>query len=66
MGNLRCISRLHRTMTRPFFTHDRIGHFEIFDRHADHAIGLAKERFRAGLAIDFQVRAPLTWCFDIC
>ncbi|KAG1763959.1 cytochrome P450 [Suillus occidentalis] len=46
--------KLHRTMTRPFFTHDRIGHFEIFDRHADHAIGLAKERFRAGLAIDFQ------------
>ncbi|KAG2143714.1 cytochrome P450 [Suillus clintonianus] len=46
--------KLHRTMTRPFFTHDRIGHFEIFDRHADHAIALAKERFRAGLAIDFQ------------
>ncbi|KAG1751877.1 cytochrome P450 [Suillus lakei] len=46
--------KLHRTMTRPFFTHDRIGHFEIFDRHADHAIALAKERFRMGLAIDFQ------------
>ncbi|KAG2062786.1 cytochrome P450, partial [Suillus decipiens] len=50
----RCISRLHRTMTRPFFNHDRISHFDIFDRHADHAITLAKERFRAGLAIDFQ------------
>ncbi|KAG2139815.1 cytochrome P450, partial [Suillus bovinus] len=48
------IWKLHRTMTRPFFTHDRISHFEIFDRHADHAIALAKERFRAGLAIDFQ------------
>ncbi|KAG1738016.1 cytochrome P450 [Suillus lakei] len=46
--------KLHRTMTRPFFTHDRIGHFEIFDRHADHTIALAKERFRVGLAIDFQ------------
>ncbi|KAG2143715.1 cytochrome P450 [Suillus clintonianus] len=46
--------KLHRTMTRPFFTRDRISHFEIFDRHADHAIALAKERFRAGLAIDFQ------------
>ncbi|KAG2063571.1 cytochrome P450 [Suillus decipiens] len=45
---------LHRTMTRPFFTHDRISHFDIFDRHGDHAITLAKERFRAGLAIDFQ------------
>ncbi|KAG0701642.1 cytochrome P450 [Suillus ampliporus] len=30
--------KLHRTMTRPFFTHDRISHFDIFDR----------------LAIDFQ------------
>ncbi|KAG1750532.1 cytochrome P450 [Suillus paluster] len=46
--------KLHRTMTRPFFTHDRISHFEIFDRHADHAIALAKERFRMGVAIDFQ------------
>ncbi|KAG1750552.1 cytochrome P450 [Suillus paluster] len=46
--------KLHRTMTRPFFTHDRISHFDIFDRHADHAIALAKERFRMGLAIDFQ------------
>ncbi|KAG2355525.1 cytochrome P450 [Suillus spraguei] len=51
---VKCISRLHRTMTRPFFNHDRISHFDIFDRHADHAITLAKERFRAGLAIDFQ------------
>ncbi|KAG2131949.1 cytochrome P450 [Suillus cothurnatus] len=48
------IWKLHRTMTRPFFTQDRISHFEIFDRHADHAIALAKERFTAGLAIDFQ------------
>ncbi|KAG1809092.1 cytochrome P450 [Suillus subaureus] len=48
------IWKLHRTMTRPFFTHDRISHFEIFDRHADHAIVLAKERFRAGLTVDFQ------------
>jgi hypothetical protein len=46
-------------MTRPFFAHDRISHFEIFDRYADHAIALAKERFRAGLAIDFQVRLSL-------
>ncbi|KAG2354435.1 cytochrome P450 [Suillus spraguei] len=48
------IWKLHRTMTRPFFNHDRISHFDIFDRHADHAITLAKERFRAGFAIDFQ------------
>ncbi|KAH7926999.1 cytochrome P450 [Leucogyrophana mollusca] len=44
----------HRTMTRPFFNRDRIGHFDIFDRHADQAVNLMKERFRSGLAIDFQ------------
>ena len=43
-------------MTRPFFTHDRISHFDIFDRHADKAIALMNERLRVGLAIDFQVR----------
>ncbi|KAG2105762.1 cytochrome P450 [Suillus discolor] len=53
-GNLRRAFRLHRTMTRPFFTHDRISHFEIFDRHANRAIALAKDRFRMDLAIDFQ------------
>ncbi|KAG1903101.1 cytochrome P450 [Suillus fuscotomentosus] len=46
--------KLHRTMTRPFFTHDRISHFEIFDRHASRAIALAKDRSRMDLAIDFQ------------
>ncbi|KAG1800354.1 cytochrome P450 [Suillus plorans] len=47
-------SMFHRTMTRPFFTHDRISHFEIFDRHANRAIALAKDRSRMDLAIDFQ------------
>ncbi|OAX32011.1 cytochrome P450 [Rhizopogon vinicolor AM-OR11-026] len=46
--------KLHRTMTRPFFTHDRISHFDIFDRHADQAIALMNQRFRVGMAIDFQ------------
>ncbi|KAH7927164.1 cytochrome P450 [Leucogyrophana mollusca] len=46
--------KLHRSMTRPFFTHDRIGHFDIFDRHADESIRLMNERFRSGFAIDFQ------------
>ncbi|KAG1862400.1 cytochrome P450 [Suillus tomentosus] len=46
--------KLHRTMTRPFFTHDRISHFEIFDRHASRTIALAKDRSRMDLAIDFQ------------
>ncbi len=58
-------------MTRPFFTRDRISHFELFERHAgtkhypppsmltpfpvDHAIAKIKERHRDGYAIDFQV-----------
>ncbi|OBZ78435.1 hypothetical protein A0H81_02009 [Grifola frondosa] len=37
--------KFHRSMTRPFFTRKRISHFEIFDRHADHAISKMKERF---------------------
>ncbi|KAF8055213.1 cytochrome P450 monooxygenase pc-1 [Lyophyllum atratum] len=46
--------KFHRSMTRPFFTRDRISDFELFDRHADTAIALVKERMRNGQAIDFQ------------
>ncbi|RDX53659.1 cytochrome P450 monooxygenase pc-3 [Lentinus brumalis] len=46
--------KFHRTMTRPYFTRDRISHFEMFDRHADLAIKKMKERFRGGHALDFQ------------
>ncbi|EJD03502.1 cytochrome P450 monooxygenase pc-1 [Fomitiporia mediterranea MF3/22] len=46
--------RFHRSMTRPFFSKDRISHFEIFGRHADEAIGLLKARVREGQAVDFQ------------
>ncbi|KAG6377923.1 cytochrome P450 [Boletus reticuloceps] len=48
------IWKLHRSMARPFFNIDRISHFDIFDRHAETTIALMKERFRAGLAVDFQ------------
>ncbi|KAG2133190.1 cytochrome P450 [Suillus bovinus] len=51
--------KLHRTMTRPFFNHDRMSHFEIFDRHVNRTIALAKERFKMDLAIDFQVGLQL-------
>ncbi|KDQ49955.1 hypothetical protein JAAARDRAFT_142639 [Jaapia argillacea MUCL 33604] len=44
----------HRSMTRPFFSRDRISHFDIFDRHAEAAITRMKERLNAGYAIDFQ------------
>lgn len=43
-------------MTRPFFSKDRISHFDIFDRHAADAIKQVKERMRQGYAVDVQVR----------
>jgi hypothetical protein len=45
-------------MTRPFFTKDRISHFENFDRHADEAIYQLKTRLNEGYAVDIQVRSP--------
>lgn len=47
-------------MTRPFFSKDRIGHFDIFERHADDAIQQAKVRIHAGYAVDFQVPFNIT------
>ena len=41
-------------MTRPFFSKDRITHFEMFDRHAEVAINQMKNRFQEGFAVDFQ------------
>ncbi|KAG2745878.1 cytochrome P450 [Suillus brevipes Sb2] len=46
--------KFHRSMTRPFFSHDRISHFNTFDRHAEGAITQMKARFRAGYPVDFQ------------
>jgi hypothetical protein len=47
--------RFHRSMTRPFFTKDRISHFENFDRHADEVIHQLKTRLNEGYAVDIQV-----------
>ncbi|KAH9834523.1 cytochrome P450 [Rhodofomes roseus] len=44
----------HRAMTRPFFSKDKISHFELFDKRADLAIKKMCHRFRSGAAIDFQ------------
>ncbi|KAJ7115327.1 cytochrome P450 monooxygenase pc-1 [Mycena epipterygia] len=44
----------HRAMTRPYFTRDRVQHFEIFDRSAEKAIAHIKSRMREGYAVDFQ------------
>ncbi|KAH0579505.1 hypothetical protein H2248_002361 [Termitomyces sp. 'cryptogamus'] len=46
--------KFHRSMTRPFFTRDRISDFDLFDRHATTVFALIKERMRSGHAIDFQ------------
>ncbi|KAL1693554.1 cytochrome P450 [Schizophyllum commune] len=44
----------HRSMTRPFFTRDRIGDFDNFDRHASDAIAQLRTRLLEGLPVDFQ------------
>ncbi|KAF7315083.1 hypothetical protein MIND_00022500 [Mycena indigotica] len=44
----------HRSMTRPYFSRDRIQHFELFDAHTDRVITLIKRRMVEGHAIDFQ------------
>uniref|UniRef100_A0A0W0FZY7 SET domain-containing protein n=1 Tax=Moniliophthora roreri TaxID=221103 RepID=A0A0W0FZY7_MONRR len=46
--------KFHRQMTRPFFTRDRIVHFDIFDRHADAVLTQMKQRLRSGYPVDFQ------------
>ncbi|KAJ7103825.1 cytochrome P450 [Mycena epipterygia] len=46
--------KFHRGMTRPFFSRDKVEHFDIFDHHADAVIALMKERIRGGYSIDFQ------------
>ncbi|KAK2461124.1 hypothetical protein APHAL10511_006651 [Amanita phalloides] len=46
--------KFHRSMSRPAFVRARISDYEIFDRHANAAISLLKQRLREGYAIDFQ------------
>ncbi|EJD51740.1 cytochrome P450, partial [Auricularia subglabra TFB-10046 SS5] len=46
--------KFHRTMTRPFFTRERITDFEIFQRHADSAIAKIRERVRSGVPFNFE------------
>jgi len=48
------IWKFHRSMTRPFFNRDRISDFEIFEKHADDAIGQLKMRLKQGFPVDFQ------------
>ncbi|KAF8164833.1 cytochrome P450 [Crassisporium funariophilum] len=46
--------KFHRSMTRPFFSRERISHFDIFEAHADDALRQAAKRLAAGHPIDFQ------------
>ncbi|KAF8876291.1 cytochrome P450 monooxygenase pc-3 [Gymnopilus junonius] len=46
--------KFHQTMTRPFFTRERITDFDNFDMHMYRALDLAKHRLAEGHAIDFQ------------
>lgn len=47
--------KFHRSITRPFFSKERITDFEIFTRHADHAIALLKRiTLERGEAADIQ------------
>ena len=46
--------RFHRSMSRQFFTKDKISHFDNFDRHADLVISKLRDRLREGVAVDVQ------------
>ena len=47
--------RFHRAMTRPFFSRERISDFDIYDKHCDTTLQLAKTRLAEGYSFDFQV-----------
>ncbi|KAF5354121.1 hypothetical protein D9756_007165 [Leucocoprinus leucothites] len=44
----------HRSITRPFFTRDRVTDFDNFERHTQEALKRAKARLAKGYPIDFQ------------
>ncbi|KAF8960252.1 cytochrome P450 [Flammula alnicola] len=46
--------KFHRSMTRPFFTRERISDFEIYDRNCDLSLVTAKKRLAEGFSLDFQ------------
>ncbi|KAI0675255.1 cytochrome P450 monooxygenase pc-3 [Trametes maxima] len=46
--------KFHRSMARPFFSKDRISHFDTFDRHAQDALRQMRARMREGYAVDWQ------------
>ena len=43
-------------MTRPFFSRERISDFDIYDKHCDTTLQVAKARLAEGYPFDFQVK----------
>ncbi|KAH9913197.1 cytochrome P450 [Amylocystis lapponica] len=64
MKSMLGIGVFHRAMTRPFFSKDRISHFDIFEKHTEDAFKQMKARFREGHAVDWQVRLVSRFTLD--
>ncbi|KAK0200571.1 cytochrome P450, partial [Desarmillaria ectypa] len=61
--------KFHRSMTRPFFTRERITHFDLFDRHVDSAISKMKHRLHNGysdLMYRFTMDSATDFLFGSC
>ncbi|KAI6122904.1 cytochrome P450 [Pisolithus croceorrhizus] len=46
--------KFHRSMTRPFFSKDRVSHFDTFEKHTEDVLNQAKTRLQEGYPVDFQ------------
>ncbi|CAA7262232.1 unnamed protein product [Cyclocybe aegerita] len=46
--------KFHRSLTRPFFTRERLSDFDIYDRNGEKALTLARERLAQGHSVNVQ------------
>ncbi|KAF9523243.1 cytochrome P450 [Crepidotus variabilis] len=46
--------KFHRSMSRAYFSRDRISHFDNFEKHASDALNKEEKRLGEGYAFDFQ------------
>ncbi|KAF7301055.1 Glycosyltransferase family 39 protein [Mycena indigotica] len=46
--------KFHRSMTRPYFSRDRITDFDTFDKYSNDVLNLAVNRLREGYPVDIQ------------
>ena len=49
-------NNVYLTVTRPFFSKERVTDLILYERKAATALHKMQERFDTGLAVDFQVR----------